>query len=176
MEHTALPLTTVQQCVVDAILENPKSSPAVLLRTAMLIVQRPQLHTTGWVMPEPALDPDGNKLRISYIRTPAALWNRPPCPSPARAGGTPWLRLSKSLPVNKMTLWSPTRAGQWTRTQPAATKCNTIPIFAMTLYPPSPEMVGQPILAASRLSGGAAAAMAFRRCATAMLPSMMVFA
>jgi hypothetical protein len=50
-----------------AILNNPKSSPAVLLRTAMFILQRPQLPKTGWTMPEPAPDPDGNKLLDSAI-------------------------------------------------------------------------------------------------------------
>ena len=50
-----------------AILENPKSSPAVLLRTALFILQRPQLPKTGWSMPEPAPDPDGEKLLDSAI-------------------------------------------------------------------------------------------------------------
>jgi hypothetical protein len=50
-----------------AILDNPKSSPAVLLRTAMFILQRPQLPKTGWSMPEPAPDPDGQKLLDSAI-------------------------------------------------------------------------------------------------------------
>jgi hypothetical protein len=50
-----------------AILDNPKSSPAVLLRTAMFILQRPQIPKTGWSMPEPAPDPDGNKLVDSAI-------------------------------------------------------------------------------------------------------------
>jgi hypothetical protein len=50
-----------------AILDNPKSSPAVLLRTAMFILQRPQLPKTGWSMPEPAPDPDGEKLLDSAI-------------------------------------------------------------------------------------------------------------
>ena len=47
--------------------DNPKSSPAVLLRTAMFILQRPQLPKTGWSMPEPAPDPDGEKLLDSAI-------------------------------------------------------------------------------------------------------------
>jgi hypothetical protein len=50
-----------------AILDNPKSSPAVLLRTAMFILQRPQLPKKGWSMPEPAPNPDGNKLLDSAI-------------------------------------------------------------------------------------------------------------
>jgi hypothetical protein len=50
-----------------AILDNPNSSPAVLLRTAMFILQRPQLPKTGWSMPEPAPDPDGEKLLDSAI-------------------------------------------------------------------------------------------------------------
>jgi hypothetical protein len=50
-----------------AILDNPKSSPAVLLRTSMFILQRPQIPKTGWCMPEPAPDPDGNKLLDSAI-------------------------------------------------------------------------------------------------------------
>jgi hypothetical protein len=49
------------------VLDNPKSSPAVLLRTAMFILQRPQVPKTGWSMPEPAPDPDGNKLTDSAI-------------------------------------------------------------------------------------------------------------
>ena len=50
-----------------AVLENPKSSPAVLLRTAMFILQRPQLPKVGWSMPEPVPDPDGKKLLDSAI-------------------------------------------------------------------------------------------------------------
>jgi len=50
-----------------AILDNPHSSPAVLLRTAMFILQRPQLPKKGWCMPEPAPDPDSNKLLDSAI-------------------------------------------------------------------------------------------------------------
>jgi hypothetical protein len=50
-----------------AILDNLKSSPAVLLQTAMFILQRPQLPKTGWSMPEPAPDPDGEKLLDSAI-------------------------------------------------------------------------------------------------------------
>jgi hypothetical protein len=50
-----------------AILDNPKSSPAVLLRASMFILQRPQIPKTGWSMPEPAPDPDGNKLLDSAI-------------------------------------------------------------------------------------------------------------
>jgi hypothetical protein len=50
-----------------AILDNPRSSPAVLLRTSMFILQRPQIPKTGWCMPEPAPDPDGNKLLDSAI-------------------------------------------------------------------------------------------------------------
>jgi hypothetical protein len=50
-----------------AILDNPKSSPAVLLRTTMLVLQRPQLPKVGWSMPEPSPDPDGKKLLDSAI-------------------------------------------------------------------------------------------------------------
>jgi hypothetical protein len=50
-----------------AVLDNPKSSPAVLLRTAMFILQCPQLPKTGWSMPEPAPDLDGKKLLDSAI-------------------------------------------------------------------------------------------------------------
>jgi len=50
-----------------AILADSRSSPAVLLRTAMFILQRPQIPKTGWSMPEPAPDPDGNKLVDSAI-------------------------------------------------------------------------------------------------------------
>jgi len=50
-----------------AILDNPKSSPAVLLRTSMFILQRPQLPKTGWCMPEPSPDPDDEKLMDSAI-------------------------------------------------------------------------------------------------------------
>jgi hypothetical protein len=53
--------------ILFKILENPKSSPAVLLRTAMFILQRPQLPKTGWTMPEPAPIPDDNKLLNSAI-------------------------------------------------------------------------------------------------------------
>jgi hypothetical protein len=53
--------------ILMAILDNPKASPAVLLRTAMFILQRPQLPKTGWSMPEPAPNPDGNKLLDSAI-------------------------------------------------------------------------------------------------------------
>ena len=49
------------------VLDNPAASPAVLLRTSMFILQRPQLPKTGWSMPEPAPDPDGNKLLDSAI-------------------------------------------------------------------------------------------------------------
>jgi hypothetical protein len=49
------------------ILDNPKASPAVLLRTCVFILQRPQLPKTGWSMPEPAPDPDGKKLLDSAI-------------------------------------------------------------------------------------------------------------
>jgi hypothetical protein len=52
---------------VLAVLDNPKSSPAVLLRTAMFVLQRPQVPKTGWSMPEPAPDPDGEKLVDSAI-------------------------------------------------------------------------------------------------------------
>ncbi len=50
-----------------AVLDNPKASPAVQLRAAMFILQRPQLPKTGWSMPEPAPDPDGKKLLDSAI-------------------------------------------------------------------------------------------------------------
>ena len=50
-----------------AVLDNPKASPAVQLRAAMFILQRPQLPKTGWSMPEPAPGPDGEKLRDSAI-------------------------------------------------------------------------------------------------------------
>ena len=53
--------------ILMAILDNPKSSPAVLLKTSMFILQRPQLPKTGWSMPEPAPNPDGNKLLNSAI-------------------------------------------------------------------------------------------------------------
>jgi hypothetical protein len=49
------------------ILNDERSSPAVLLRTAMFILQRPQLPKTGWTMPEPAPYPDGDKLLNSAI-------------------------------------------------------------------------------------------------------------
>jgi Homeodomain-like domain len=50
-----------------AILNNPHASPAVLFRTAAFILQRPQMPKTGWSMPEPAPDPDGEKLLDSGI-------------------------------------------------------------------------------------------------------------
>jgi transposase-like protein len=51
-----------------AVLDNPKSSPAVQLRTAMFILQRPQMPKTGWSMPEPGPNPDGEKLLDSGHR------------------------------------------------------------------------------------------------------------
>src|SRR5450755_3709087 len=53
--------------ILLVILDNPKSSPAVLLRTAMFILLRPQLPKTGWSMPEPAPTPDSQKLIDSAI-------------------------------------------------------------------------------------------------------------
>jgi uncharacterized protein (DUF1778 family) len=50
-----------------AVLDNPRSSPAVLLRTAMFVLQRPQVPKTGWSMPEPTPDPDGKKLVDSAV-------------------------------------------------------------------------------------------------------------
>jgi hypothetical protein len=50
-----------------AVLDNPKASPAVLLRTAMFILQRPQLPKIGWCMPEPTPDPDGKKVLDSAV-------------------------------------------------------------------------------------------------------------
>jgi hypothetical protein len=50
-----------------AILDNPKSSPAVLFKTAAFILQRPQQPNAGWSMPEPAPDPDDNKLLDSAV-------------------------------------------------------------------------------------------------------------
>jgi hypothetical protein len=50
-----------------AILDNPRSSPAVLLRTAMFVLQRPQLPKTGWSMPEPAPEPEDEKLLDSAV-------------------------------------------------------------------------------------------------------------
>ena len=50
-----------------AVLDNPRSTPAVLLRTAMFVLQRPQLPKTGWSMPEPTPDPDGKKLIDSAV-------------------------------------------------------------------------------------------------------------
>jgi uncharacterized protein (DUF1778 family) len=49
------------------VLDNPKSSPAVLLRTSVFTLQRPQMPKTGWSMPEPSPDPDGKKLLDSAI-------------------------------------------------------------------------------------------------------------
>jgi hypothetical protein len=50
-----------------AVLDNPQSSPSVLLRTSMFILKRPQLPKTGWSLPEPAPNPDGEKLLDSAI-------------------------------------------------------------------------------------------------------------
>jgi hypothetical protein len=50
-----------------AVLDNPRSSPAVLVRASVFILQRPQLPKTGWTMPEPAPYPDGEKLVDSAI-------------------------------------------------------------------------------------------------------------
>ncbi len=50
-----------------AIINNPRASPAVLLRASMFILQRPQLPKVGWNMPEPAPNPDGEVLMDSAI-------------------------------------------------------------------------------------------------------------
>jgi uncharacterized protein (DUF1778 family) len=49
------------------VLDNPKSSSGVLLRTAMFVLQRPQMPKTGWSMPEPVPNPDGEKLIDSAV-------------------------------------------------------------------------------------------------------------
>ena len=45
-----------------AILDNPRSSPSVLLRTSMFILQRSQIPGKGWCLPELLPKPDGNTL------------------------------------------------------------------------------------------------------------------
>ena len=50
-----------------ALLDNPRSSPSVLFKTAAFILNRPQLPKTGWSMPEPSPKPDDNKLTDSAI-------------------------------------------------------------------------------------------------------------
>ena len=97
-----------------AILDNPRSSPAVLLRTAMFILQRPQLPKTGWSMPEPAPDPDGSSsTRPSSSRTMTA------CPA-----STPQKRkiLPKTGPPANRLPPNP----RLPRMQPHVTKCYTL--------------------------------------------------
>jgi hypothetical protein len=99
-----------------AILDNPKSSPAVLLRTSMFILQRPQLPKTGWSMPEPAPDPDGEKLLDSaiiekdYDSLPGLHGiHRYPDPYPDESAPTPADSATSEPPPS-----------------PAATECNTM--------------------------------------------------
>jgi len=48
-----------------AILDNPRSSPAVLLRTAMFILSRPQTPDKGWRLPESVPQPGGSTINDS---------------------------------------------------------------------------------------------------------------
>ena len=48
-----------------AILDNPRSSPAVLLRAAMFILKRPQTPGQGWLLPELIPQPDGATINDS---------------------------------------------------------------------------------------------------------------
>ena len=48
-----------------AILDNPRSSPAVLLRAAMFILKRPQTPGQGWVLPELLPQPGGPTINDS---------------------------------------------------------------------------------------------------------------
>ncbi len=50
-----------------AIIDNPRASPSVLLKASMFILQRPQVPKTGWTMPEPAPNPDGEVLVDSAV-------------------------------------------------------------------------------------------------------------
>ena len=47
---------------VLSVLDNPKASPAVLLRTAMFVLQRPEAPKTGWSLPEPVPEPGPDQL------------------------------------------------------------------------------------------------------------------
>jgi hypothetical protein len=50
-----------------AILDNPRSAPAVLLRASMFILQRSQTPGKGWFLPEPLPQPDGPTLTDSAV-------------------------------------------------------------------------------------------------------------
>lgn len=50
-----------------AVLNNPKSSPAVLVKSAMFILQRTQTPAKAWTMPEPALAPEEKELLDSVL-------------------------------------------------------------------------------------------------------------
>jgi len=60
-------LSTAALFTLHNILENPQSSPAVLLRTAMFILTRPVAPKTGWTMPEPAPPPDSEEILDSSL-------------------------------------------------------------------------------------------------------------
>jgi hypothetical protein len=90
-----------------AVLDNPKASPAVQLRAAMFILQRPQLPKTGWSMPEPAPDPDGrnSSTRPSSNRTTIA------CRASVTSKGRPRRRPPKKNPPPNQPLPNPTAPG-----------------------------------------------------------------
>jgi len=97
----------------------------------MFILQRPQMPKTGWSMPEPAPNPDGEKLVDSaiieqdYDSLPGLSGierqeeRTPPPNRPLRNRRRPRNRPSRPLPI-----------------QPDVTKCYTVCQIAMTLHRP----------------------------------------
>ena len=137
-----------------AVLDNPTSSPAVLLRTAMFILQRPQLPKTGWSMPEPAPDPDGKKLLDSAIieqdydslpglcnierdmqtDDPASAESAAPAETPSETETPVDSATSEPPPPPESPVPPPADV--------TATRCNMILRIAMTLPPPAARQSG----------------------------------
>ena len=98
-----------------AILDNPKTPPSVLYKTAVFILTRPQLPKKGWSMPEPTPDPDGNKLTDSAVieqdydglpgiygmerDAPTEAGEPAPSPAPQAAGTTECDEMQHDSPV-----------------------------------------------------------------------------
>jgi len=122
-----------------AVLDNPKASPAVQLRAAMFILQRPQLPKTGWSMPEPAPDPDGKKLLDSAIIEQD--YDSLPGLCNIEREDLAEAPLETETPAESATSEPPPPRNRPPRPPTMhrhATKCNTISRFAMTLHPPPP--------------------------------------
>src|ERR1022692_1799169 len=126
----------------------------------MFILQRPQMPKTGWAMPQPAPNPDGEKLLDSAIieqdsdslpglcnierddpvemETPARLsrFRTPPTPPKARPPPPP----PHPPPPHPLPTPPPPQNPRPTPPppNPPATRCNTILKIAMTLPPPHP--------------------------------------